>query len=177
MTKTCIDADLKVNAQSAGFTAAIRAFVFNPGFSVVMRFRFAHRWNGARGVRRAVSRLAWLSNARTFGCYLSPKAKIGAGLGLPHPVGIVIGDGCVLGNGVTIYQNVTLGRQNADTEAYPVIGDAVTIYAGAVIVGNIKIGNGATIAANAVVNCDVPEGALAVGIPARLSGRGIRQTD
>jgi serine O-acetyltransferase len=106
-----------------------------------------------------------------FACYLSPQAAIGKGLVLPHPTGVVIGDGVTIGNDVTIYQGVTIGASRMGEGAlglYPIIGDGVIIYAGAKIVGNIKIGARSIIGANAVVFENIPEDSVAVGVPARV---------
>lgn len=85
-------------------------------------------------------------------------------LKLPHPVGIVIGDGVKVGHGVRIYQNVTIGRlDSAASGRYPTIGDEVTVYAGAVIAGEIRVGARSIIGANAVVTRDVPEDSLVIG--------------
>ena len=112
--------------------------------------------------------MAWLKLVRKHGCYMSPLAKIGNGLRLPHPVGIVIGDNVVVGENVTIYQHVTIGRGGSGDVRYPVIENDVTIYAGAVILGAITIGRGSVIGANAVVTKDVPPGCVAKGVPARF---------
>lgn len=161
--------DLMGNAGATGALAAVRAFVFNPGFSTVTRYRWARRWRFGNPAYKLLSRLAWLSNTRAFGCYLSPHAQIGAGLILPHPVGIVIGDGSVIGDGVTIYQHVTLGRRTEGEEKYPTVEDGVTIYAGATLIGGITIGARAIVGAHAVVVSDVPPGAVAAGAPARIT--------
>jgi serine O-acetyltransferase len=87
-------------------------------------------------------------------------AKVGPGLRLPHPTGIVLGRGSVVGRDVTIYHNVTLGRRR---DAYPRIGDRVTIFPNAVIVGPVTIGAGAVIGANAFVDADVEAGAVHAG--------------
>lgn len=97
-----------------------------------------------------------------FSCFLSPQAQIGEGLKLPHPVGIVIGDGVTIGAG-----RVGEGVNGL----YPKIGNDVIIYAGAKVIGNINIGDGAVIGANAVVIADVPKGGVVVGVPARLVGK------
>lgn len=86
----------------------------------------------------------------------------------PHPIGIVIARRVKIGDGCKIWQNVTIGNKSYTTEDFPVIGDNVTIYAGAVIVGRITIGSNAVIGANSVVLQNVPNGALAVGNPARI---------
>ena len=99
----------------------------------------------------------------------------GRGLRLKHPVGIVIGSGVSIGEHVTIFQNVTLGgRRMGDGggEKYPSIGDGTVIFAGAVVLGDVRIGKNCTIGANAVVLQDVPEGATAVGVPARVLIKG-----
>lgn len=91
-----------------------------------------------------------------------------------HLVGVVISRAARIGKNCTIYQNVTIGSRDFATgdgknqEMYPEIGDNVTIYAGAVIVGPVKVGDNAVIGANAVVISDVPANAVAVGVPARI---------
>lgn len=70
--------------------------------------------------------------------------RIGPGLSLPHPVGIVIGGGVVIGEGASIFQGVTLGVAN---NHYPVIGNSVSIYPNAVVVGNVRVSAGAKIRA------------------------------
>lgn len=166
---TTLDEDLMRNAAAAGTFAKIRGALFNPGFSVVLRYRLARRLRQRRGWSGGLlGRIAWLSNVRAFGCYIAPTARIGPGLMLPHPVGIVIGIDVVIGRNATIYQHVTLGLRGIDQPGCPVLGDNVTVYAGAVIIGAITIGDGAVIGANAVVTHDVPAGAIATGIPARI---------
>lgn len=90
--------------------------------------------------------------------------RIGGGLLLPHPNGIVIHPDCEIGPNCLIFQQVTLGARNG----IPRIGGHVDIGAGAKILGNIHIGDHARIGANAVVLIDVPAGATAVGNPARI---------
>ncbi|MXP27019.1 hypothetical protein GRI39_13370 [Altererythrobacter indicus] len=109
--------------------------------------------------------------AKEFGIYCARLAKIGTGLTLPHPIGIVIGDGVRIGKNVTIYQNVTLGLKNRDDLIYPTVHDDVVIYAGAVIVGPVTVGARSVIAANAVVTVDVPPDSVAAGVPAVILAR------
>lgn len=147
---------------------ALRVLILSLGFGVVLRYRLsayvAHRLR-----LPFLGKLIWSVSALLNGCFLSPRATIGPGLSLPHPIAIVIGDDVEIGQGVTIYQNVTIGRRDAHTSGqYPRIGDNVVIYAGACLVGAIRIGNNSVIGANAVVTCDVPDGAVAVGVPARI---------
>lgn len=125
----------------------------------------------ARGQRR---RLQWATTMlrRDFGCFVQPTAQIGPGLRLPHPNGIVIGSGVSIGARCTIFHQVTFGARTLGkgfSADYPRLGNDVTVFAGAKLVGPITIGDGAVVGANAVVTCDVPPYHRAVGIPARVS--------
>jgi serine O-acetyltransferase len=94
-------------------------------------------------------------------------SDIGGGLQLPHPNGVVIFPGAAIGPNCLISQQVTIGVGGPKPGA-PVIGGHVDIGAGAKILGGVKIGDHARIGANAVVLDDVPGGATAVGVPARI---------
>ncbi|WP_133253988.1 serine O-acetyltransferase [Paenibacillus xerothermodurans] len=102
---------------------------------------------------------------------ISPLARIGPGLVIPHTLGIVIGGGAVIGRDVTIYQNVTIGTKNGKDYRYPSIGDNTVLFSGCVVVGPIKIGNNAVVGANAVVVSDVPNDSIALGIPAVVKNK------
>jgi serine O-acetyltransferase len=105
-----------------------------------------------------------------YGVHISEKACIPFSVRLPHPVGIVIGEGVVIGENVTIFQNVTIGGArlgDAQKDKYPQVGSNVVIFAGAVLVGDIKVGRNCTIGANAVVIHDVPDNCICVGVPGR----------
>jgi serine O-acetyltransferase len=84
---------------------------------------------------------------------------------LPHPNGIVIHPDAEIGPNCLLFQQVTIG---ANHDGVPRIGGHVDIGAGAKILGPITIGNHARIGANAVVINNVPDGATAVGVPARV---------
>ena len=110
------------------------------------------------------------------GIEIHPGAKIGKNLFIDHGMGVVIGETSEIGNDVTIYHAVTLGgiSPSVDSERqrhekrHPTIGDNVVIGSGAQIIGPVKVGNGARIAANAVVVKDVPDDATMVGVPAKV---------
>ncbi|MCM1323831.1 MAG: serine acetyltransferase [Acetobacter sp.] len=86
-------------------------------------------------------------------------------LKLIHQVGIVISDRATIGKNCTIYQNVTIGRKG---EYAPTLGDNVTIYANAVVIGNVHIGDNAVIGAGSIVLKDIPAGEVWAGNPAHF---------
>lgn len=87
----------------------------------------------------------------------------GRDIHMPHPYGIIIHSKTVIGNHVTIMQQVTLGGSRLGINEAPIIEDHVYIGAGAKVLGNVRIGQHAVIGANAVVTKDVPAGATVVG--------------
>ena len=94
-------------------------------------------------------------------------ARLGTGLALPHPIGIVIHRRAVVGENCMIMHNVTLGTRGPGS-GVPTLGRGVDVGPGAQILGAVTIGDGAQIGANAVVTRDVPPRAIALGIPARV---------
>ncbi len=156
--------------QERGVRALLRALLFSPGMLACCAFRLDQRWRRRHPVLAScVRRIAFVLT----GVEIHPDARVGPGLRLAHTMGTVIGARVVIGADATIYQGVTLGAARlgeglAGWEAYPVVGDRVTIYAGAMLLGRIRVGDEAVIGANSVVLEDVPAGAVAVGVPARL---------
>jgi serine O-acetyltransferase len=107
-------------------------------------------------------------NITLHGLDIVPTVPIGGGLYLPHTVGTVVMAQSI-GRNVTLVSNVTIGMRHQ--AAFPIIGNDVYIGAGARVLGPITVGDGAVIGANAVVLCDVPPHATAVGVPARIIQR------
>lgn len=103
------------------------------------------------------------------GVEIHPGAQIGKGLLIDHGSGVVIGETAVIGDNCTIYQGVTLGGTGKHSgKRHPTIGNNVMIGSGAKVLGPFNVGDNAKIAAGAVVLKEVPEGATAVGVPARI---------
>lgn len=96
-------------------------------------------------------------------------ASIGRGTIFVHGMGTVIGPGTVIGDNCRIFHNVTLGSRDGVT--YPVIGDDVVLYPGAVLLGGITVGSGSVVGANAVVLTDVEPNTVVAGNPARVIGK------
>lgn len=118
---------------------------------------------------KPIGSLFWSLNVALHSIEISPLAKIGKNFNISHTVGTVIGDGVLIGNGVEVYQNVTLGAKKTKVGSeYPRIGDNVTIYPGSIIIGGVNIGNDVVIGANSVVLSDVPSGCTVVGTPAKI---------
>lgn len=154
------------------------------------RERLTRRWDRGGRILRAIRKyqkyegkrgpLAWLFRQIAVAqhhlwCVLSGaeiplNTSIGGGLIMPHPNGVIIHESAVIGPNCSIFQQVTIGVTGTRPGA-PVIGGHVNIGAGAKILGRVHVGSHSRIGANAVVIRDVPEGAIAVGVPARIIPR------
>ena len=99
---------------------------------------------------------------------LPPSAEIGGGLYISHVGGVVLHHRAVIGKNCDLSHQVTIGTAGLGRTDVPRIGHDVSIGAGAVLIGNIEVGDGAHIAANSLVNRDVPPGATAMGVPAKI---------
>ena len=107
---------------------------------------------------------------RRYNIFIFKDVSIGSGLKLPHPTGIVIGKGAVIGNNVTIYQQVTIGGTNiGDTKAGRIahIGDGCVLFAGARILGGVELSENTQVGANAVLLRDTEAGSIYAGVPAK----------
>jgi serine O-acetyltransferase len=100
---------------------------------------------------------------------IHPSASIGTSVFLDHATGIIVGALVSIGDEVTIYQNVTIGRTDADPGRAPRIGRGVLLSSGVTILGDVSIGDYAKVGAGSVVTHDVPAGCTAIGVPARLT--------
>ena len=105
-------------------------------------------------------------------CFISHSANIGEGFLISHVGGIVIGGGTIIGTNCDIRQNVSFGgnfnKKREDGTSKPILGNNISIGAGACILGPVNVGNNVIIGANSVVNRDVPENVIVSGIPAKV---------
>lgn len=163
---TLVKADLLRLGQASGLR--LWGKLIHPRFVPVLLIRLSQLCHGTL-LLRPLSMVFSLTNVILFGLEVTPRCKIGPGLFIPHTSGTVIG-AAELGSNVTIFQGVTLGAKFADLgfnpETRPKLGDGVVIGAGAKVLGGVRIGQKSVVAANSLVTESVPDGALAIGVPA-----------
>jgi serine O-acetyltransferase len=142
------------------------------GFWVTAVYRFGAC---AERMKRGPTRTILLAAHRALaappaffrGVYLPSSAAIGPGLCVMHAQNIVVGAKCEIGHDCALYHDVTLGRQQGKL-GVPKLGNHVQVFAGAKIVGNVTIGEGTEVGANAVVTRDVPPRSVVVASPCRV---------
>ena len=166
-------------ARDPAARSKLEIFLLYPGVHATIYHRIAHFFHTRHMpfIARCVSQ--W-SRCWT-GIEIHPGATIGRRLVIDHGMGIVIGETAEIGDDCLIYHGVTLGGTGKDHgKRHPTIGNNVLISTGAKVLGPFKVGDGARIAANAVVLTEVPDHATAVGIPAqivRIAGRSTHFAD
>ena len=153
--------------------AAVNYFeimLFLKGFQALQAYRLSHwLWNTDR------KPMAYLMQSRmseVFAVDIHPAARIGRGILLDHATSLVIGETAVVEDNVSILHEVTLGGTGKETgDRHPKVRKSVLIGAGAKILGNVEIGEGAKIGAGSVVLEDVPPNYTVAGVPAQIVGR------
>ncbi len=124
-----------------------------------------------------IPKLLMFINRIFFSCHLPYKLKVGKNFCAGYnALGIVIHERVIIGDDCHISQNVTIGG-TSKKYLVPTLGHSVYVGAGAKIIGEIKIGNNVVIGANAVVVDDIPDNALAVGVPAKVIKININKSD
>ncbi|AAD35754.1 serine acetyltransferase [Thermotoga maritima MSB8] len=145
----------------------LQVFFFYASFQGLMWYRFAHffyKWK-----LKVLAYLIYYFVRVVFSMDIHPAARIAPGVVIDHGIGVVIGSTASVGRGTLIYHGVTLGtRKPCSGKRHPDVGENVMIGTGAKILGPIRVGNNAVVGANAVVLEDVPDGAVVVGVPARI---------
>ena len=141
-------------------------FVY-PGFYARQFHRMEHTlWNWHIPVLPRL--MAHITRFLT-GIEIHPGARIGEGFFIDHGMGVVIGETAEIGDGVSLYQGVTLGGTSMQkAKRHPTLGNNVVIGAGAKIIGAITIGDNSKIGAGSVVTNTVPPHATVVGVPGRV---------
>lgn len=173
MFKTLRDEIAAMMARDPAARSALEVALCYPGFHAIMLHRLAHRaWR--RDWRLAARAISQIGRFLT-GIEIHPGARIGKDFFIDHGMGVVVGETAEIGDGVTLYHDVTLGgvAPSVDSESqrnrkrHPTLGDGVIVGSGAQILGPITVGDYARVGANAVVTKDVPRCATIVGIPGR----------
>jgi len=140
------------------------------GFRAMVLFRIGH-WCRYHGLGVAAGLCERLMRHLCL-CWIGTRAQIGGGFKIAHGIGLVISGGTIIGKNCDMRQNTTLGGNYSKTDAegreLPILGDNVSVGAGAVILGPVRVGDNAIIGANAVVTRDVPANMIVGGVPARV---------
>ena len=159
-----------INAYKARDPAArssLEIFLLYSGLHAILYYRFAH-WLYTHKLLFLARLVSQWSRFWT-GVEIHPGVAIGRRLVIDHGMGIVIGETAQIGDDVLIYQGVTLGGTGKDRgKRHPTIGNDVLLGTGAKVLGPFTVGDGARIAAGAVVLKEVPPNSTAVGVPARI---------
>ena len=163
-----VEEDMRaVYERDAAARGYVQPFLFFKGFLALQSHRIAYAlWRQGRET------LAFHVQSRASECFqvdIHPAVPMGRGVFLDHGTGIVIGETAVVGDGVSMLQNVTLGGTGkTGGDRHPKIGKGVLLGAGAKVLGAIHIGDYAKVASGSVVLKAVPAGCTAAGVPARL---------
>lgn len=145
----------------------ISILLLYPGVRAVINHRIAHWFYLHKHfyIARSISQ----HSRKKTGIEIHPGAQIGKRLVIDHGMGIVIGETAIVGDDCLLYQGVTLGGSGKEKgKRHPTLGNNVMVGAGAKILGSFRIGDHSRIAANAVVLNEIPDHATAVGVPARV---------
>lgn len=147
----------------------LNPFLFFKGFNALSAFRFAnHLWYSDR---RPLALYLQSLISKVFSVDIHPAATIGKGILIDHATGVVIGETAVIGDNVSLLHNVTLGGTGKECgDRHPKVGNGVLIAAGAKVLGNITIGEGAKVGAGSVVLRSVKPHCTVVGVPAKSIG-------
>jgi serine O-acetyltransferase len=147
----------------------IQPLLYFKGYQAVQAYRIGH-WLWSAG-RKDLAYFFQMRISEVFGVDIHPNARIGKGLMIDHAHSIVIGETATVGDNVSMLHSVTLGGTGKEGhDRHPKVGDGVLIGAGAKVLGNIRIGNCARIAAGSVVLQEVPTCKTVAGVPARIVG-------
>jgi serine O-acetyltransferase len=147
--------------------SVLEIFLCYPGFHAILLHRFAHRLHDA-GVPLAPRVISQVSRLMT-GIEIHPGAQIGRRFFIDHGMGVVIGETTIIGDDCLLYQGVTLGGTGKEKgKRHPTLGNHVVIGTGAKVLGNITIGDHVRIGAGSVVLKAVPDHSTVVGIPGRI---------
>lgn len=159
-----VEATYNGDPAATGFGEVVSCY---PGIKAVINYRMAHRLLelGVPLIPRIITEIA---HGET-GIDIHPGAQIGEYFTIDHGTGIVVGETCIIGSNVKLYQGVTLGAKSFPLDEngnpikgiprHPILEDNVIVYSNATILGRVTVGHDAVIGGNIWVTEDVPAGA------------------
>lgn len=169
--RQAIRADLlAVSRRDPAMQHVVAVLMHSKGYASLQAHRLAHwLW---RHDRRVLALFLQSEVSKTFAADIHPAARLGDGILLDHATGLVIGETATVGDNVSILHGVTLGGTGKEAgDRHPKVGNGVLLGAGATVLGNIRVGEGAQVAACSVVLKDVAPFTVVSGVPCRVVGR------
>ena len=160
---------LAVMDRDPACSSHLHAFLYFKGYMAIQTHRCAHAL--IKAGRELIAYHLQNRSSELFGVDINPAAIIGHGIMLDHATGFVMGETSRIGNDCSIMQGVTRGGPGkSDEDRHPKIGNRVLIGANASILGNIKVGDDAKVAAGSVVLKEVSPQCIVAGVPAKPVG-------
>ncbi|QCI21950.1 serine O-acetyltransferase [Buchnera aphidicola] len=143
-------------------------FLYLKGFHALQSYRLSHYLWNLKNTSLSIYLQSRISTI--FAVDIHPAASIGSGIMLDHATGIVIGEGTIVEDDVSIFHSVTLGStgKSLGKDRHPTIRKGVVIGSGAKVLGNIEVGIGSKIGAGSIVLKNIPAYVTVVGIPAKI---------
>lgn len=161
---------LAILERDAACVSAVAPFLLFKGYHALQTYRFAHGF-WLRG-RRFDALLLQSRMSQAFAVDIHPACVIGSGVFIDHGTAVVVGETAVIEDNVSILQSVTLGGTGKEKgDRHPKVRSGVLIGAGAKVLGNIEVGEGAQVGAGSVVLRAVPAHRTVAGVPATIVGK------
>lgn len=165
-----VKSDLYRNTGEVNIKIFMKNLFFNKGFKISFIYRLCHYFYLKNNkLLLSFFNILFHHYKDLYSIDLSYETNIDSGLYIGHVFGIAISPRAKVGKNINLSQSVTIGfASRGKNKGYPTIGDNVYIGPGAVVIGNIKVGNNVAIGANCVVTKDIPDNAVVVGVPAKI---------
>lgn len=150
--------------------------LFKPLHALLIWFRLCgYFWSRNMHIMHLCTKVPFKVYQYITGVHLDERCSCGGGLHIEHHSNIAISVGATLGENVTLFQGVTIGKNFGGSHyGYPNIGDNVILFAGCKVLGKVRVGNNAVIGANSVVTKDVPDNCVVAGVPAKVVSEDFR---
>ncbi len=166
-----VRADLRaIRERDPACTSYWMPLLYFKGFHALQAYRYAHwLW---KAERKALAVHVQNRVSEVFGVDIHPAAELGSGIFIDHATSVVMGETTVVEDNVSLLHEVTLGGTGKETgDRHPKVRRGVLICAGAKVLGNVEVGEGAKVGSGSVVLSDVPPHSTVAGIPAEVVGR------